>query len=139
LRRYIVQYAYTIVIAIHALAAVFWAGSSFVLTRNAIAGGEALLRQQMGAATVAVLSGGYLWNRAHEGSFGRMEQVLAIGVLCALIALLVQALVAGRVVGRLTKGEDSAAGGHARFVAAQRIAAGLLAVTTVSMVVARYV
>jgi hypothetical protein len=37
----------------------------------------------------------------------------------------------------LTKGEDASA--RARFVAAQRIASGLLAVTTVSMVVARYV
>jgi hypothetical protein len=73
----------------------------------------------------------------NAGALGRPEQTLATGILCALIALAVQALIAGRMVGRLTKGEDASAG--ARFVAAQRIASGLLAVTTVSMVAARYV
>jgi hypothetical protein len=135
-RRCIVH-AYAVAISVHALAAVFWAGSSFALARNAGAGGEVLFRPQMAAAVIAVLSGGYLWHLVNAGTLGRQEQTLATGILCALIALVVQALIAGRVVGRLTKGEDASA--RTRFVAAQRIASWLLAVTTVSMVVARYV
>lgn len=133
------QYAYAIALSVHALAAVFWAGASFTLARSGGVGAELLFRPQMGAAAVAVLSGGYLWSLVPAGAFGRMEQTLAVGVLCALLAAGVQGLVAGRAIGRLTKGEAEEAGARARIVTAQRIAAGLLAVTTVSMVVARYV
>lgn len=133
------QYAYAIALSVHALAAVFWAGASFALARTGGVGAEFLFRPQMGAAVIAVLSGGYLWRLAHAGAFSRMEQALAVGVLCALLAAGVQALVAGRAIGRLTKGDALESSARARIATAQRIAAGLLAVTTVSMVVARYV
>ena len=133
------QHAYAIAISVHALAAVFWAGTTFTLARTAGAGAELLFRPQIAAAALAVLSGGYLGSLVHTGAFGRMEQVLAVGVLCALLAAGVQALVAGRAIGRLTKGEANEHGARARIATAQRVAAGLLAVTTISMVVARYV
>jgi hypothetical protein len=134
-----VQHAYAIALSVHALATVFWAGTTFTLARTGGAGAELLFRPQMAAATIAVLSGGYLGSLVHAGAFGRMEQALAVGVVCALLAAGVQALVAGRAIGHLTKGEASEPGARARIATAQRIAAGLLAVTTVSMVVARYV
>jgi len=134
-----VQYAYPVALSVHALAAVFWAGASFTLARTGGVGAEMLFRPQMGAAAVVVLSGGYLWSLTHASTFGRMEQALAVGILCAVVAAAVQGLVAGRAIRSLTKSEANEFGARARIVTAQRIAAGLLAVTTVSMVVARYV
>jgi hypothetical protein len=108
-------------LAVHALAGVFWAGSTFVTVR---AGGEStprLFRAQMGAATLAVLAGIALWGILHRGPEGPMETTLGIGALCAIVA--------GGVQGMLHR--SSPALSH-------RIAAGLLAVTVVCMVIARY-
>jgi len=133
-----VPYAYAIALSVHALAAVFWAGTSFALARTGGVGAERLFRPQMGAAVIAVVSGGYLWSLVHAGAFGRMEQILAIGIVCALIAATVQALMAGRAIKRMKRGEAHDYGARAQIIMAQRIAAGLLAFATVSMVVARY-
>src|SRR5437016_3456522 len=92
-----------IVLSLHVLAAVFWAGTTFALAR-AGAGAAPLFRPQMGAATVAVLSGGYLFYALHRGGFGRAEQVLAAGALCAVAAAGVQGALVGRAV---RKGSDA--------------------------------
>lgn len=130
---------FTIIIALslHVLAAMFWAGSSFTLARTGGLGGERLFRPQMGAATVAVLAGGYLWGELHPGMFGTGEQILAVGALCALAAAGVQGAMVGRAVRALKTGADEAAA-HDRIAGAQRIASGLLAVTVVCMIAARY-
>jgi hypothetical protein len=109
-----------VTIALHALAGVFWAGSTFVLARTQATLAAPLRRPQLGAATIAVLTGAALWHLAHAGGFGMAERVLALGSVLALLAALVQAV----------KG---------RSAAGQRAAAGLLMVTVLSMVVARYV
>src|ERR1700732_3465775 len=70
--------------ALHVLAAVFWAGSTFVLARSAALGAEKLWRPQLGAATVSILSGGYLWSVLHRGQFGDSEKILAAGTGDAL-------------------------------------------------------
>jgi hypothetical protein len=137
-RRCPVQHAYPIAISVHALATVFWAGTSFALARTGGAGADLLFRPQLGAAAFAILSGAYLWSLVHTGAFGRMEVILAIGIGSALLAGAIQALVAGRALGRLKRAEGDERSARAQVVAAQRIAAGLLAVTTISMVVARY-
>ena len=52
------QIALVIALSLHVLSSVFWAGSSFTLARTGGLGGEKLFRPQMGAALVAILTGG---------------------------------------------------------------------------------
>jgi hypothetical protein len=133
------QLTLIITLSLHVLAAVFWAGTSFTLARTAGAGSEQLFRPQMGAAVVAVLTGGYLWSRLHGGVFEAPEQVLAIGVVCAFAAAGVQGAIVGSAIRKLSKAEIGEPAVRSRIALAQRIAAGLLAVTIVCMAAARYV
>jgi hypothetical protein len=122
------QLVLIIALSLHVLAGVFWAGATFTLARIGGAGGEQLFRPQMGAAVVAVLAGGYLWGQLHRNTFEAPEQVLAVGVVCAIVAAGVQGAMVGGAIRKLS-----------RIALAQRIAAGLLAVTIVCMAAARYV
>jgi uncharacterized membrane protein len=131
------QIALIIALSLHILSSVFWAGTSFTLARTGGVGGELLFRPQMGAATIAVLSGGYLGHLAHAGSFGTAEQILAVGALAALVAAGVQGAIGGRAI-RSLRSETDEAGARSRIATAQRIAAALLAVTAVCMGAARY-
>jgi uncharacterized membrane protein len=130
--------ALIIALSLHILSSVFWAGTSFTLARTGGIGGELLFRPQMGAATIAVLSGGYLGHLAHAGSFGTAEQILAVGALAALVAAGVQGAVGGRAIRSLRAGTSDEAGARSRIATAQRVAAVLLAVTAVCMGAARY-
>jgi uncharacterized membrane protein len=132
------QIALIIALSLHVLSSVFWAGSSFTLARTGGLGGEKLFRPQMGAAVVAILTGGYLGHAVHEGAFGAAEKILAAGALAALIAAFVQGLIGGRAILSLRGGTADIAGARSRLVTAQRIAALLLAVTAVCMGAARY-
>lgn len=128
-----------ITISLHALAAVFWAGSTFLLARDPKLGAAALFGPQMGAAILALLTGGYLWHLLHEGGFGPAEQTLGLGALCAIAAAGAQgALVAG-ASRRLRNGALSEAEAARRIALGERIAAALLAVALICMVSARYV
>jgi hypothetical protein len=111
-----------VLVAIHVVAGVFWAGTTFAIVRSDGAGAEALFRPQMGAATLTVLAGVGLWGIAHSGPMGPIEQTLAIGALCAIAAAGVQ--------GALRRKNP---------LKGQRIAAGLLAITVVCMAISRYV
>src|SRR3979409_726209 len=84
------QIALIIALSLHILSTVFWAGTTFTLARTGGVGGEQLFRPQMGAAVVAVLTGGYLGHLVHAGAFGTAEQILAVGALAALVAAGVQ-------------------------------------------------
>ena len=132
------QIALIIAVSLHILSSVFWAGTSFTLARTGGVGGELLFRPQMGAATIAVLSGGYLGRLAHAGSFGTAEQILAVGALAALVAAGVQGAIGGRAIRSLRAGTADEAGARSRIATAQRVAAVLLAVTAVCMGAARY-
>jgi uncharacterized membrane protein len=132
------QIALIITLSLHVLSSVFWAGSSFTLARTGGLGGEKLFRPQMGAAVVAILSGGYLGHAVHEGAFGTAEKILAAGALAALIAAGVQSAIGGRAIRSLHRGTADEAGARSRIATAQRIAAILLAVTAVCMGAARY-
>ena len=132
------QIALIIALSFHILSSVFWAGTSFTLARTGGVGGELLFRPQMGAATIAVLSGGYLGHLAHAGSFGTAEQILAVGALAALVAAGVQGAIGGRAIRSLRAGTGDEAGARSRIATAQRVAAVLLAVTAVCMGAARY-
>jgi hypothetical protein len=110
-----------VLFAIHALAGVFWAGSTFALARAGGEGAGKFFRPQMGAATLTALAGVGLWAILHRGGHGPMEKTLAVGALCAVAAAGVQ--------GALRRSP----------ALSQRLAAVLLATTVVCMVVARYV
>ncbi len=127
-----------VVISLHALAAVFWAGSTFVVARDPKFGAERLFRPQMGAAVVAVLTGAYLWRLLHEGGFGPMEQVLLVGALCAIAAAGVQGALVGGASRRLRQGELAGPEAERRMALGERLAAALLAVALVCMVAARF-
>ena len=128
-----------IALSLHALSAVFWAGSTFALARDPKLGAEALFRPQMGAAIVAVLTGAYLWHLLHEGGFGPVEGVLAFGALCAIAAAGAQGALVGGARRRLRQGALPAAEAAGRIAQGERIAAILLAITLICMVSARYV
>jgi hypothetical protein len=126
-------------LSLHALAAVFWAGATFVLARNPDFGAEKWLRPQMIAALIVVLTGAYLWHLLHEGGFGPMEGVLAFGALSAIAAAGVQGALVGGSIRRLRNGVLSKSEALGRIALAERIAAGLIAMTIVCMVSSRYV
>ena len=132
------QIALIIALSLHVLSSVFWAGSSFTLARTGGIGGELLFRPQMGAALIAVLTGGYLGHLVHEGIFGTAEQILAVGAVAALVAAGVQGAIGGRAIRSLRRGTADEVAARSRLATAQRIAAGLLAVTAVCMGAARY-
>jgi len=111
-----------VLIGLHILAGVFWAGSTFAVVRSGGAGAEALFRPQMGAAAITVLAGIGLWGILPRAGMGPMEHMLALGALCAIAAAAVQGATRRK---NLLKG--------------QRIAAGLLAVTVICMAIARFV
>jgi hypothetical protein len=125
-------------IAIHVLAGVFWAGSTFALARSGGIGGEQLFRPQMGAALIAVLAGIYLWHLQHEGPMSITEHVLATGATAAIIAAGVQGMGVGPAVRGLLNGTMPEEPARRRIATAERIAAGLLAITVACMAVARY-
>lgn len=111
-----------VLVGLHILAGVFWAGSTFAIVRSGGAGAQALFGPQMGAATITVLAGIGLWGVLHRGGMGPMEHTLALGAVCAIAAAGVQGA---------TRKKNPVKG--------QRIAAGLLAITVICMAIARYV
>lgn len=115
------QIVIIVLIGLHILAGVFWAGSTFGIVRSG-AGADTLFGPQMGAATITVLAGIGLWGILHRGAMGPMEHTLSLGALCAIAAAGVQGA---------TRRKNPLKG--------QRIAAGLLAIAVICMAIARYV
>jgi hypothetical protein len=129
-----------VLLVFHVVPGVFWAGSTFVLARSGGQGAEPLAYPQLGAATVSMIAGHALWGFLHGGGFGTFEQVLALGVLCAIAAAGVQSARGLPAIRRLRAVSGSEAESlRAQIAQAQRIAAGLLAVTVICMVIARYI
>jgi hypothetical protein len=126
-----------VVTALHVLNSVFWAGSTFALASTGGVLVERLFRPQMGAATVAVITGAALWHYLHEGSFGTSEQILATGAACAIIAAGIQGISTGSTL-RAADPVNSAQALRSIAIG-QRTAAVLLAITLICMAVARYV
>lgn len=127
-------------LALHVLAGVFWAGSTFALAKAAGTHAERLFQPQMGAATVALLTGLVLWHLLHGAAFGSSEMVLTVGILTALVAAGIQGASVGparRKLAGADKAEETQL--RARMASGQRIAAGFLVVTVVCMAVARAV
>lgn len=129
-----------VLIVLHVLPGVFWVGSTFVLARSGGAGAESLTLPQLAAAGVVIASGLGLWSQTHAGGFGPAEQVLAVGAMSAVLALGIQAAIVLPSVGALAASNgDVSSGARRRIAVAEKLAAGLLGITVVCMVVARYV
>lgn len=127
-----------VALVLHVLSGVFWAGSTFALARTGGNQAERLFRPQMGAATVAIVTGGLLGFLLHRGTPGIQEYLLGIGALCALLAAAVQGASA-RVVKQLSAADAGDAFATSSGTAtSQRIAAALLAITVICMAAARY-
>lgn len=130
-------YVLIITLVLHVLTIVFWAGSTFTLTR--IGGDHAarLFRPQMGAAALAIITGMILWNMLHKGPFGVPEQILAVGAVSALLAAGVQGALVGPARRKLAHAGDVEAV-RGRMMLGNRIAAGLLAIALIAMTSVRF-
>jgi hypothetical protein len=126
-----------IVLSIHVLTAVFWTGTTFVQARTGAAGGERLLRAQMGSGGVAILFGLALMGLLHRGGFGPMEAVLAAGGFAAIVAEGVQGAM-GAPAARKLMADPADSSARKRLASAQRIASVLLAIALLCMVTAKY-
>jgi hypothetical protein len=120
---------FSMVLALHVLSATFWAGSTFTLARTNGKSADQLFVPQLAAAGVAIAAGAFLWAKMYPS--GGESMLLRIGAAAAIVAVLVQGVMVGRVKKRLP--DDTRA--LARAATAHRIASGLLAITIVSMVI----
>jgi hypothetical protein len=132
------QWALLIAINLHVLSVITWAGFTFALARTSAAQIERLFLPQMGAAFVGVASGSWLWSLTHEGRFGPAERVLAIGVIAALLALLLQVVSGTSVLRRSAVAPDRLSATIKTAAIGQRIAAALLAFTALTMASDRF-
>jgi hypothetical protein len=132
------QLIFIVVLGLHVLTGVFWAGTTITLARDPEIRAERFFQPQMGSAGVVFITGLLLWYFFHNGAFGGMEMVLSIGIVCAIAA----AGVLGAMVGsarRQLQGASAVqeAALRARMSKGERIAAALLVVTVVCMAIAR--
>lgn len=132
------QYVYIVIIGLHVMAGVFWAGTTVTLARDPEIKAERFIRPQLGASAVVFLTGALLWYFFHGAYFGSMEMTLALGILAAIAA----AGVLGAVVRPATRQLAGADGATERTLRAvmsrgERIAAFLLVLTVLCMATAR--
>ena len=127
-----------VTLVLHVLSGVFWAGSTFALARIGGNLADCFFHPQMGAAAVAIVTGGVLGFLLHRGTPGIQEYLLAIGALCALLAAGVQGAGAHAVKQLPAAGASNAFAASNGVATSQRIAAALLAVTVICMAAARY-
>ncbi|MFL6681678.1 MAG: hypothetical protein ACJ8IK_25290 [Burkholderiaceae bacterium] len=132
-------YALILAAALHVLATVFWAGSTFALARSGGAALERLFKPQLAAAVLAFATGGYLGHTLHAHAFGRGEQVLLAAIAASAVALLVQLAVVGRAMRALRDGAGDQSRPRALATTAHRVAAVFLALAAIGMATARYV
>ncbi|OBQ58565.1 hypothetical protein [Mesorhizobium erdmanii] len=134
------QYVYIVVIGLHVMAGVFWAGTTITLARDPEIKAERFIQPQMGSAGMVFLTGALLWYFFHGAYFGSMEMVLALGILAAFAA-------AG-VLGAMVRAPSRRLAGanadletqlRARMAMGERFAAWLLVVTVLCMAIARMI
>lgn len=122
-----------LLLILHVVPAVFWAGSTAILARPGTVGSPFLLKApQTGTAIGAILFGLILWTLLHQGEPGTGEYVLGAGALCALAAFAIQQIIAWPALRR------DPTGGQSRFGGAQRVSSILLILALSAMVTFRY-
>lgn len=128
-----------ILVILHVVPGVYWAGSTFVMARSPMMGDAVLARSQAGAAGLAILVGIILMAIHYDIAPGAPDWDLGIGALCAIAAAGVQHGVAWRARRQLAAGIGDAAANSRRAAMGQRLAALLLVITVAAMVTWRYV
>lgn len=126
-----------ILIVLHVVPGVFWAGSTYAMARDPMMGDRSLGMAQAGTAGLAILVGIILWGMNHNFA-GAQAWDLGIGALCAIVAIGVQHGMAWPARRRLAAGTGDEAENRRRAMLGQRIAALLLVVTVAAMVTWRY-
>ena len=127
-----------ILIVLHVIPGVYWAGTTFALARDPMIGDALLGRAQAGAAGLVIVMGIVLMAIHYDLPAGAAQWDLGIGALCALIAAGVQHGIAWPARRRLAAGTGDKAANAQRAALGQRVAALLLVVTVVSMVIWRF-
>ncbi len=126
-------------LTLHVLAGVFWAGSTSAMANLASMDAARLFPFQMGSAALTVVTGLALWWFQLGTNFDTHEQILAVGLVAAIIAAAAQIALVGGARSRLAASapaDDPAT--NANMTQGNRIAAGLLMITVASMVIARF-
>ena len=134
------QYVYIVVLGLHVLTGVFWAGTTITLARVPEIKAEKFLPLQMRAVGIVMVTGALLWYFFHGAYFGSMEITLAIGIVAAFAAAGVLSAVvrpAARKLAGVDAGEEARL--RVRMAKGQRIAAGLLVLTVICMGIARMI
>ncbi len=127
-----------VLIVLHVVPGVFWAGSTFALARDPMMGDRSLGVAQAGAAGVTILVGIVLMAMHYDVAPGAPDWDLGIGALCALVAVGFQHGMAWPARRRLAQGAGDETANRQRALLGQRIAALLLAVTVIAMVIWRF-
>jgi hypothetical protein len=127
-----------VLIVLHVVPGVYWAGSTFALARDPLIGDLKLGKAQAGAAGLTVLIGIVLWGVNHAYPPGPQEWALGVGAICAIVAAGVQHGLAWPARRRLAQGTGNEAANRQRVTTGHRIAALLLVVTVAAMVIWRY-
>jgi hypothetical protein len=125
------DYVPIVLVAIHAMSGVFWAGSTGAMANLKGELGGKLFPFQMGSAGAAILAGILLFAFYRGFSGSTSDWILITGIVAAIIALAVQIALVAPV-----RGTGEAA--RPRMALANRIAAGLLSLTVATMVIAKY-
>jgi hypothetical protein len=134
------QYVFIIMLGLHVLTGVFFAGTTITLARIPEIPAEKFFQPQMRSAGIAMLTGALLWYFFHGAYFGSMEIVLAVGVVAAFAAAGVLGAFVGSARRKLAgadPGEEAQL--RAQMAKGERIAAGLLVVTVICMAIAQMV
>jgi hypothetical protein len=125
------DYVPIVLVAVHAMTGVFWAGSTGAMANLKGELAEKIFPFQMGSAGAAVVAGILLFAFYRGFSGSTSDWILIVGIVAAIIALIVQiALIAP------ARGSGEAA--RPRMALANRIGAGLLSLTVAAMVIAKY-
>ena len=125
------DYVPIVLVAIHAMSGVFWAGSTGAMANLRGEMAEKLFPFQMGSAAAAIIAGILLFGFYRGFSGSTSDWILIVGIVAAIVAVVLQ----GALIGPVRRAGDAA---RLRMALANRIAAGLLTLTVVTMVVAKY-
>ena len=127
------QWIVIVLIVLHVVTGVFWAGTSFVLARTGGLLVEKLAFPQFGAGVATLCMGLATWLLALRGLPPTPGfHVLGMGAACAVLALIVQAS-ALPAVKTLKVAQGGPSPLQRRVLISQRVAAGLLLLTVLAM------
>lgn len=125
-----------ILLALHVVSTIFWAGTTIVVARFANDAAGRLMRPQWSAAVVAIITGGWLGHTVHN-AIGPVEKVLMVGVASGLVAFTVQTtLFVRRLRVQRIEGADVAIG--ADYIKWQRISGFFLMIAALLMGASKY-